>query len=324
VIRAFRGFFHIILAFCAAGVAATAMAQSYPTRVIRLVVPYSPGGGSDVFARTLTPAMSADLGQPIIVDNKPGAATAIGADLVAKSAPDGYTVLLGDNSTYAVNTSLYSKLAYDPQKDFAPVSLTARFALLLVVGAAVPAKDVSELVAQAKNSPLFYASPGTGSPHHLAMEMFRERAQVQMTHVAYKGSAPATTDLLAGTVPIMFLDLASAAQHIKAGKLRALAVSTPERLKDWPDVPTLAESGYPGYEAWAWQGLSVPVATPKPVIDRLNKAYLKAVQDPVNRQKVADQGGELIFSTPEEMRAHIQSETTKWSKLIRDLNIKAD
>ncbi|VCU68962.1 Tripartite tricarboxylate transporter family receptor [Pigmentiphaga humi] len=301
-----------------------ALAQSYPTRPVRLIVPYAAGGGSDVFARTVAPAMSADLGQPIVVENKPGAATAIGADLVAKAAPDGYTVLLGDNATYAVNPSLYPNLAYDPQKDLAPVSLTARFALVLVVGSQVPVASVAELTAYAKKSNLFYASPGTGSPHHLAMEMFRRGMNIPMTHVPYKGSAPATNDLLAGTIPTMFLDLASASQHLKAGKLRALAVSTPQRLKDWPDIPTVAESGLPGYEAWAWQGLSVPAATPAAIVERLNKAYAKAASDPATRQRITDQGAEILSSTPNEMGAYVKSETATWSRLIREANIKVE
>ena len=314
----------IAISLVAISLGTAALAQGYPNKPIRLIVPYAAGGGSDVFARTVVPAMSADLGQPVIVDNKPGAATAIGADLAAKSAPDGYTMLLGDNATYAVNPSLYPKLAYDPQKDLAPVSLTARFALMLVVGAGVPAKTVPELVALAKKSNLAFASPGTGSPHHLAMEMFRQREGFEVTHVPYKGSAPAANDLLAGLVPVMFLDLARASQHIKTGKIRALAVSTPLRLKDWPDVPTIAESGMAGYEAWAWQGFSVPARTPKALVDRLNQAYVKAAADPTNRQRIADQGGELFSSTPEAMRAYMQAETAKWAKLIREAKITAD
>lgn len=305
-------------------VSAGAAAQTYPNKPIRLVVPYAAGGGSDVFARTVAPAMAADLGQTIYIENKPGAATAIGADQVAKSAPDGYNVLLGDTATYAVNPHLYSKLAYDPQKDLAPISLTARFALILVVNEAVPAKSVAELVALAKKQPMTYGTPGTGSPHHLAMELFRQRAGIALTNVPYRGSAPATNDLLGGVIPLMFLDLASAAQHIKAGKIRALAISSPTRLPEWKDVPTLAESGFAGYEAWAWQGFSVPANTPAAIVDRLNAAYRKAAADPANRQRVTDQGGELLTSTPEEMRSYIRSEGAKWARLIQEANIKVD
>lgn len=319
--RAWRA---VALSLITAALGVSALAQSFPARPIKLIVPYPAGGGSDVFARTVSPAMSAELGQPLVIDNKPGAATAIGADIAAKSTPDGYTVLLGDNATYAVNPSLYPKLAYDPQKDLAPVSLTARFALVLVVGASVPVKSVDDLVALARKSDLSYASPGTGSPHHLAMEMLRQGRQVRMTHVPYKGSAPATNDLLSGLVPVMFLDLASAAQHIKAGKLRPIAVSTPQRLKDWPALPTIAESGVPGYEAWAWQGFSVPAATPKDVVLRLNRAYLKAAADPANRERVAQQGGEMLASSPEEMAVYVKAETTRWSKLIREADIKVE
>jgi tripartite-type tricarboxylate transporter receptor subunit TctC len=321
--KLFSSLRHLAIAWCAIAFGTAAMSQPYPNHPIRLIVPYPAGGGSDVFARTVMPKMSASLGQPIIIDNRPGAATSIGADLAAKSLPDGYTVLLGDNATYAVNPSLYPKLSYDPTKDLAPISLTARFALMLVVGASVPAKSVSELVTLGR-ADLAYASPGTGSPHHLAMEMLRQRAQLRLTHVPYRGSAPAVNDLLAGLIPVMFLDLGTASQHIRSGKIRALAVSSPSRLKDWPDVPTLAESGFPGYEAWAWQGLSVPAATPKAVVDQLQAAYLKAAADPANRQRIVEQGGEIVTSSPEEMRGYIQTETVKWSGLIREANIKVD
>jgi tripartite-type tricarboxylate transporter receptor subunit TctC len=317
-------FGRLIAGLFAAALSAAALAQSYPSRPIRLIVPYPAGGGSDVFARTVTPSMSAALGQTIVVENKPGAATAIGAGLAAHAEPDGYTVLLGDTATYAVNPSLYPKLAYDPQKDLAPVSLTARFPLVLVVPAASSVKAIPDLIALAKTSELPYASPGIGSPHHLAMEMFRQRAQVGLLHVPYKGAAPATNDLLGGAVQVMFLDLGSAAQHIKAGKLRALAVSAPTRLKEWPAIPTVAESGYPGYEAWAWQGLTVPAGTPKAVIDRLNRVYADAAREPAIRQKLADQGAEIISSSPDEMRNYMKAETIKWSRLIRESNITAE
>jgi len=209
-------------------------------------------------------------------------------------------------------------------KDLVPVSLTARFALMLVVGASVPAKSVPELVAMGKASDIAYASQGTGSPHHLAMEMLRQRAPLRLTHVPYRGSAPAVNDLLSGLVPTMFLDLGTASQHIRSGKIRVLAVSSPKRLKDWPDVPTLAESGFPGYEAWAWQGLSVLAATPKAVVERLQAAYLKAAADPTNRQRIIDKGGEILTSTPDEMRAYMQAETVKWSRLVREAKTKVD
>jgi len=314
----------LVASLFATVLATGAFAQSYPSRPIRLIVPYPAGGGSDVFARTVTPSMSAALGQTIVVENKPGAATAIGAALAAHAEPDGYTVLLGDTATYAVNPSLYPKLAYDPQKDLAPVSLTARFPLVLVVPAASSVKSIPELIALAKASELPYASPGIGSPHHLAMEMFRQRAQVNLLHVPYKGAAPATNDLLGGAIQVMFLDLGSASQHIKAGKLRALAVSAPARLKEWPAIPTVAESGYAGFEAWAWQGLTVPAATPKAVIDRLNKVYADAAKEPAIRQRLADQGAEILSSSPEEMREYMKAETLKWSRLIRESNIKAE
>lgn len=315
------------MALAGAAFAGNGFAQSYPTKPIRLVVPYPPGGGTDFFARTVAAKMSEDLGQQIIVENKPGASTMIGAESVAKSsAPDGYSVLLGDNATYAVNPSLYKKMPYDPLKDLAPVTLTARFALLLVVHPSVPVNTVQEFVALAKSQPgqLNFGSPGPGSPHHLAMELFEQRAGIDLTHVPYKGGAPATQDLLGGRIPTMFLDLATAAPHIKAGKLRALAVANATRLASMPDLPTVAELGYAGYEATAWQGFTVPAGTPAPIIARLNAAYAKAAADQSVRQRLNEAGAELIPSSPEALAAFMRSETAKWAKTIKDGNITVE
>lgn len=317
--------------FSAIALAATfafpAQAQVYPAKPVRLIVPYPAGGGTDFFARAVGAQLSTQLGQPVVVENRPGAATMIGAEAVAKSAPDGYTLLLGDTATFAVNTSLYKKLPYDPDKDMALVTMTGRFALLLVVN---PAKlavgTVAELVEAAKKSPgkIDYASPGPGSPHHLAMEMFKQRTGTDFNHVAYKGAGPAIQDLLGGQVPLMFLDLAAGGPQIKSGKLKALAVASDKRIAALPALPTVAESGLPGFEAWAWQALAVPVATPKEIVARLNAEYRKAITVPELRQKLIDAGIDPLESSPENASAYARSETLKWAKVINEGKITVE
>lgn len=306
--------------------AARAADVVYPSKPVKLIVPYPPGGGSDTFARMVSPKLSDDLGQPFIIDNRPGAATIIGADLVAKSPADGYTLLLGDNSTYAVNSSLYKKLPYDPLKDFSPISLTARFALVLVVNPSVPAQNLQDFIRLAKAEPgkLSFGSPGAGSPHHLAMALFAQRAGISMVHVPYKGGAPATQDLLGGSLPAMMLDFATASQHIKTGKLRALATASDQRLPQLPDLPTIAESGFGGYEAWAWQGIVAPVGTPPAVVARLNSALLKVAADPDIRKRMGDLGGDFVPGTPVAMQNYMRAETAKWAKIIKDGNISIE
>lgn len=318
----------VLAALALAALAAPlAHAQVYPAKALRLIVPYPAGGGTDFFARTVAAQLSQQMGQQVVVENRPGAATIIGAEAAAKSAPDGYTVLLGDTATFAVNPSLYRKLPYDPQKDFAPVSLTGRFALLLVVNpAAIKANSVSELVDQAKKESggLDYASPGPGSPHHLAMELFKQRTGLQFAHVPYKGAAPAVQDLIGGRVPLMFLDLAAGAPQIKGGKLNALAVASDRRIAALPDLPTLGESGLPGFEAWAWQALAVPAGTPRDIVAKLNAEYRKTIGMPEIRQKMIDAGIDPLQSSPEEAVAYIRSETAKWAKVIRDGRITVE
>jgi len=319
------------LILCALALAATfaapAHAQVYPAKPIRLVVPYPANDGTDFFARLVGAQLSTQLGQPVVVENRPGAATIIGAEAVAKSAPDGYTLLLGDTATFAVNPSLYKKLPYDPSKDLTAVTMTGRFALLLVVN---PTKlkvgSVAELVERAKQASgkIDYASPGPGSPHHLAMEMFKQQTGTQFTHVPYKGSAPAVQDLLGGQIPLMFLDLAAGAPQIKSGKLRALAVASDKRISALPDLPTVAESGVPGFEAWAWQVLAVPETTPRPIVDRLNAEFRKAVSLPEIRQKLVDAGIDPLQSSPADASAYIRSETLKWAKVISEGKITVE
>ena len=302
-------------------------AQTYPSKPVRLIVPYAAGGGTDFFARTVGAKLGEQLGQPIVVDNKPGGATIIGAEAAARSAPDGYTALVADSTTLAVNPTLYKKLPYDPLKDFSPVTLTARFAMLLAVNPETSkATTVKELIEEAKkaNGQMSYASVGPGTTHHLTMELFQQRAGIKLNHVPYKGAAPAIQDVVAGHVPVMFVDVAAGTPMIKAGKLRVLAVASPKRIAAMPNVPTFAEQGIPDFEAWAWQGLAVPAGTPKDVVTRLNVEYAKAVADPTIRQKLVDAGVEPVTSTPEEMNAYIKSETDKWAQVIRKGDIKVE
>jgi tripartite-type tricarboxylate transporter receptor subunit TctC len=316
-----------ILSAIALLLSVAAQAQVYPAKPLRLVVPYPAGGGTDFFARTVGAQLAVQLGQPVVVENRPGAATIIGAEAVAKSAPDGYTLLLGDTATFAVNPSLYRKLPYDPSKDLSPVSMTGRFALLLVVNPAkLRAGSVKELVEVAKQASgkIDYASPGPGSPHHLAMEMFKQRTDTQFTHVPYKGAAPAIQDLLSGQVPLMFLDLAAGAPQIKAGKLRALAVASDKRIAALPELVTVSEAGVEGFEAWAWQVLAVPEKTPRDVVARLNAEYRKAIALPELRQKLIDAGIDPLQSSPQDASAYIRSEALKWAKVISEGKITVE
>jgi tripartite-type tricarboxylate transporter receptor subunit TctC len=302
-------------------------AQTYPTKPIRLVVPYPAGGATDFFARAVFPKMGDNLGQPIVVENRPGAGTAIGASEVAKSAPDGHTLLLGDAGTYAFNPTLYKKLSYDPVRDFSPVSLTGRFALILVVNATtIKANSLKEFVdvAKSQSGKIDYAAPGPGSPIHLAMDLFKQRAAITMTPIPYKGSADAMNDLISGRIGTMFLDIASGLPQIRSGKVKALAVASEKRVGALPDLPTIGEAGYPGFEAWAWQGFVAPVGTPPAVISRLNVEFAKVMAEPAIRQRLAESGFEPQTSSPAEFAAHMKSEIGKWAKVIRDSNITLD
>ena len=317
----------LIALAAAAAIPATALAQAWPTKPVRLIVPYAAGGGTDFFARTVGAKLSEGLGQSVIVENKPGAATIIGAEAAAKSAPDGYTVLLADSTTLAVNPSLYKKLAYDPVKDFAPITLTARFAMLLVVNPNVSkSTTVKEFIEEAKaaQGQMAYASVGAGTTHHLTMELFQQRTGIKLNHVPYKGASPAIQDVVGGQVPVMFVDVASGAQMIKAGKLRVLAVASAKRITALPNVPTMAEQGVPQFEAWAWQGLAVPTGTPKEVVARVNADFAKAVADPGVKQKLVEAGVEPITSSPDEMAAYVKSETAKWAQVIKQGNISVE
>lgn len=313
----------LILCGTAITAISNAVAQSYPVRPVRLIIPYPPGGGLDIFGRSFATKMGENLGQPIIVENRPGASTIIASEATAKSPADGYTILLGDMATFAVNPLLYKKLPYDPFRDFAPVSLAIRAALMLTVNPGVPASTVQELIAYLKSRPgqLNYGSPGAGSPHHLAMEMFKQNTGVTTTHVAYKGAAPAVQDLIPGQIQLMFLDLGSAGPHIKSGKIRALGVGNTQRLASMSDIPTIAESGVTGFDAFGWGAIAVPAGTPKDIIARLNSEFARATADPSLRERFAVIGFEVMHSTPEAMVDYMKRETEKWAKVVRAGNI---
>ena len=302
-------------------------AQSYPAKPIRLIVPYPAGGATDFFARLVFPKVGDALGQPVVVENRPGAGTAIGASEVARSAADGYTLLLGDAGTYAFNPTLYKKLSYDPAKDFAPISLTGRFALILAVNPSVlNVSSVDAFVQAAKQAPgkLDYGAPGPGSPIHLAMELFKQRAGISMTPIPYKGGADALSDLIGGRIGALFPDIATGLPQIRAGKIKALAVASEKRVAALPGLPTVGESGYPGFEAWAWQGFVAPAGTPHDVVMKLNGAFAKVMADPAIKQRLSESGFEPQTSTPEQFTTYMKSEIAKWAKVIRDSNISLD
>jgi tripartite-type tricarboxylate transporter receptor subunit TctC len=316
-------------AFALATVAAApAHAQStWPARPVHLIVPYPPGGGTDYFARLVGTAMEKPLGQPIIVENRPGAATIIGAEAVARAAPDGYTVLLGDNATYAANKTLYQKLPYDPQKDFAPVTLTGRFAMVLLVNThKLNVNSVPELIAVARRMPgsIDYATPGVGTAFHLATELFAAAAGIRLNHVPYRGASPAMQDLAAGQIGVMFVDFASARSQLSTPGIKALAVASPEEFAGLPGVPTVAASGFPGFEAWAWQGLVFPAGTAPDIIAKLRAAYVATVSQPEIVEKLNAAGIDVLKSTPEEFADYMRSESEKWGKVVKDANIRVD
>jgi tripartite-type tricarboxylate transporter receptor subunit TctC len=296
-----------------------AQAQAFPTKAITIIVPFSAGGTTDILARVLGQFISKDLGQPVIIDNRAGAGGNIGTQLVARAAPDGYTILMGTVGTHAINQSLYPKLAFDPIKDFAPLTRVALVPNLLVANPAQPFKTVKELTAYAKANPgkVTFGSSGSGTSIHLSGELFKQMAGVDIQHVAYKGSAPAVNDLLGNHIAIMFDNMPSAISHVKAGKLRPLAVTTAQRSPALPDVPTIAEAGVPGYEATSWFGLLAPAKTPAPVVTRLNASILKALADPDVKKKLLEQGAEPAGETPAQFAAFIASETVKWGKIVK-------
>ena len=306
--------------------ASSAMAQTYPSKPIRWLVPYPAGGGSDFLARTIGQQLSTQVGQPVIVDNKPGANTAVAAAETARAAPDGYTMLSADNGTMVFNPVLYKSLSYSPTKDLAPVTLMGRFPMILVVNPESGITDAKAFIEKAKASAegLNYASAGAGSPHHLAMELLKVETGLRLVHVPYRGAAPALTDVASGQVPAMMVDLAAGAGFIKGGKVKLQAVANAVRLPQLPDVPTFAELGYKNVEAAALVGLVVPAATPADTVTALNKQIVSAIREPGVNKKLQDFGVEPVGSTPAEFADLLKSETTRWQKLIRDLGITLD
>jgi tripartite-type tricarboxylate transporter receptor subunit TctC len=315
----------IALLLATAWFAATATAQEWPSRSIRIVVPFSPGGAVDGPTRVVAQELSKRLGQQVIVDNKPGAGATIGTESVAKSAPDGYTLLLA-SQTNAISATLYKKLSFSPVDDFIGISLIGREPGVLVVHPAFPPKTVAELVAYAKERPgeVNFASSGNGSGQHLFMAQFASMAGVKLTHVPYRGSGQATTDLLAGTVPMAFPGTAGMVAHIKAGKLRPLAVSGAKRSPQLPDVPTLAESGLPDYEAYVWLGLMAPKGTPQAIVDRLHREILAALETPAVKTFFRETGLEIAGSSPAEFDAYFRQERDHWAQVIKASGARID
>jgi tripartite-type tricarboxylate transporter receptor subunit TctC len=308
-----------ILCITLLALAAGSALAAYPDRPVRLIVPFPPGGPTDIVARPLAQNLSENLGQQVIVDNRGGAGGNIGAAAVMKSAADGYTLLMGTVGTHAINASLYKKLTFDPVKDFAPVSLVAQAAVVLVVHPSVPAKALREFIALAKSKPgqITFGSAGSGSPGHLTGELFKDMTGLDLVHVPYQGSAPAISDLLGGQIHAMFDPIQATLSHVKAGKLRLLGVSSSKRSSAFPDVPTIAEAGVPGFETTAWWAVFAPAGTPKEIITRLNTEIVKIMRSPDTKERLRQLDIEPIGSTPDQLVAFMKIETAKWSRAVK-------
>jgi len=320
-----RAFIAAVLALALTPPMAAHAQQGYPSKLIKIIVPTAPGGGNDAMARIVASKLQDRWKSPVIVENKAGANGAIASEFVARAAPDGYTILFGYIATHGINPGL-SKVPYDPIKDFEPVAEIAEAQGVLVVNPKVEAKTVKELIALAKAKPgaMSYASAGNGTAPHIAGELFKKQAGVDLIHVPYKGSGPAMTDTLAGTTQIMFPSLVAAAGHIKSGKLRALAVTGSKRSPLFPQLPTIAEGGVAGFEITQWYGFFAPAKTPKDIVDKLNKEIVAIMKDPDTAKKFADQGADIVTGSPEDFGKLVQSELAKWSKFIKEAKITAD
>jgi tripartite-type tricarboxylate transporter receptor subunit TctC len=311
---------------CASLAAPVVLAQgAYPNQPIRFIVPYPPGGGTDVIARIVQERFRVELGQPIIIENRAGAGGSVGTDVVAKSAPDGYTVLF-TLSSHTINPAIYPRLPFDTEKDFAPVGVVASLPQVLAANPNFAPNTVAEVIAEAKRRPgqLQFASVGNGSPSHLAGELFNLRTGTQIVHVPYRGGGPAVTDVMGGQVPLLWVSIPAAAAQIKAGRLKALAVSTTQRSSAFPDVPTVQQAGVADFEVDSWYAMFVPAGTPRPVIDRLNQALNRVIADPGVRERLMAQGGEPSGGTPEQLGRTVSAEIARWTRLAREANIKAD
>ena len=304
----------------------SALAQAYPTKPVTIIVPFAAGGTTDILARIIGQALTAELGQSVVVDNRAGAGGNIGGQAAAKAAPDGHTLFMGTVGTHAINASLYKKMPFDPVKDFAPLTRVANVPNLLVANPAQPYKSVKDLIAYAKANPgkVNFGSSGNGSSIHLSGELFKSLAKVDMQHAPYKGSAPAVTDLLGNQIGIMFDNMPSAIQHVRSGKLVPLAVTTAKRSPELPNVPTIAEAGVPGYEATSWFGMFAPAGTPAPVLAKLNAAIVKVLAQPDVKKKINEQGAEVYSETPEQFAAFIQAESVKWGKVVKESGASLD
>ena len=315
-----RAFLSLVFAFGAAH------AETFPSKPIRLIVPFAPGGSSSIVARFISNEMEKGLGTQIVVENKPGGGGNIAMQEVARAEPDGYTLIIGHIGSFAVNPFMYDKLPYDVNRDFAPVSLLAKVPAIFVVHASVPAKDLREFVALAKKKPgeLYYGSAGNGSAGHLAMEYLKQATGMELQHVPYKGTGPNIVDLVAGRTQAASAGTPPLMPHVKSGKLRVIAVGSAKRLHSLPDVGTVAEQGYPGFETSQWYGLNAPAKTPEAVIRRLSEEAAKAAKSPLVVERFASDDAEAIGSTPAEYGAFIAAEQARWSKVVRAANIKAD
>ncbi len=310
-----------------AAIPAGALAQAaYPTKPVTIVVPFAAGGTTDILARIIGQALTSELGQPVVVDNRAGAGGNIGGALAAKAPADGYTLFMGTVGTHAINASLYKKMPFDPVKDFAPLTRVANVPNLLVANPAQPYKSVKELIAYAKANPgkVNFGSSGNGSSIHLSGELFKSLAKVDMVHVPYKGSAPAVTDLLGNQIGIMFDNMPSAIQHVRSGKLVPIAVTTAKRSPELPNVPTIAEAGVPGYEATSWFGMFAPAGTPAPVLAKLNTALVKVLNQAEVKKKINEQGAETTSEMPEQFAAFIKAESVKWGKVVQESGASLD
>ena len=316
----------IAAAILVTGIAPAQGAESYPARAVRMVVGFPPGGTTDIMGRIAAQKLSDTFGQQVIVDNRPGAGGNIATELVARAAPDGYTLLASPGSTLTINPSLYAKLGFDTLRDFAPVTILAEVPNLLVVHPSLPARSVKELIALARSRPgqLNYASTGAGQSTHLSMELFKSMARVDLNHVPYKGSAPALTDLIGGQVTLMFDNMPTALPHAKSGRLRPLAVSTARRAAVFPELPTVAEAALPGFEVSVWFGILAPAQTPRDLVQRLNGVLAKALQASDVKTRLADQGAEAVGNTPEQFTDVIRADLAKWAKVIQAAGIRLE
>jgi tripartite-type tricarboxylate transporter receptor subunit TctC len=300
--------------------------SNYPNRTIKMIVPYPAGGTTDLLGRLIADQLKSGLGAVVVVENKPGAGTTLGADQVAKSEADGYTLLMATSTTLAINKTLYKKLPYDPVKDFAPIALVAAVPFALIINPSIPAKSLSEFIGYAKSKPgLAYGSAGNGSPQHLGAEMLKTAAGIDIRHVPYRGSVPAMLDVIAGHIPFMVVDLQPALQQIKEGKVRVLGVTTPQRVAIAPDIPTIAEGGLTGYELVAWQGVVAAAGTPRPIVDELAGQIRKLMADAATREKLIALSLEpLPPSTPDGFAAYIKSEVDRWAVIVKNSGAEAE